>query len=311
MTPAQRHSRLRKYKRKKNKTSRKFNRFFFVPVVVVISIFAAYFFGRRNCIAGLKSSLVVARDNGDVIVSVFDSKSKEVSSIIIPGSTQLSVSRQLGSWKTKSIWQLGINEKYEGRLLQETIVKNFHFPVNMWVSEQGYGFVSGNFLAILKALFFPYRSNLSFGDRISLFFASFGIENEKVSVYDLSKVGVLKKTRLTDGEDGFLVTKEVPIYILAAFSELINKKVEYKVMIINATGERKIAENIGKTIEVMGAKVTSIKEEEIGEYDCYVSGKDRNFAKKLSQIYSCGLNKHKDSDFDIVFGAGEKFAKRF
>ncbi|MFH1971512.1 MAG: hypothetical protein ABIJ05_03980 [Patescibacteria group bacterium] len=312
MTPAQRRKNLRDFKKKK--TSKKLNIFILLALLFVTIILGLYYFGKRHCLGDLKISMVFPDTNGNIIVSTFNKEEKEITLINIPQNTQLEVSRQLGSWKAKSLWQLGVNEKYEGKLLQETVTKNFHFPVSIWANEDAFGFVSGNFIKLIKATLFPYKSNLSLGDRLCLFFISFGIQNEKINYYDLSERGVLKGTRLTDGEEGYVVSKDVPMNIMSSFSESISSDFGYMVQIVNATGSRSMAENIGKTIESMGFKITSIKEEASinDDVDCLIYGKDRDIVKKISLIYSCERQDNKnDEGFDIVIKLGSKFSKRY
>lgn len=309
MTPAQRRKKLRDFRRKK--TSKKISIFVLFVLFVFFVIVGFYFFGKKNYLSGLNNSLVFTDRDGNIVVSIFDKKRKEITSVYIPSNTQLEVSRQLGSWKAKSIWELGINEKYDGKLLQETVIKNFHFPVNIWADEKASGFTSNNFIKILKAAFIPYKSNLSLGDRLNLFLVSFGIQNEKVSSYDLSELGILKKVKLTDGEEGYLVLKDIPIHLMSSFSEPSENTSGHIVQIVNATGSRYIAENIGKTVEAMGLKVTAIKEETLNDYDCLVSGKDKNLVKKLSLIYTCDIEEKENDDFDIVIKVGSRFSKRF
>lgn len=310
MTPAQRRKRLNNLKNKK-KGFRKINKPLLVFGFFIVFIFLAFFFGKKNCFSDLNNVLVFVNKDGDVIVSSFNRKEKEVNSVFIPKNTQLEVSRQLGSWKVKSIWQLGVNEKYYGKLLQETVVKNFHFPVNIWADETASGFISNNFLKLLKATFFPYKSNLSLGDRLNLFFISFGLENKRNTFIDLSKTGVLKETRLTDGEEGYVIARDVPINVMAPFAEQIFKDGGYMIKIVNATGLRSVAENIGITLEAIGSKVVSIKEEAVTDFDCFISGKDKHFVKKISQIYSCEVKDNDFEGFDMVIKLGSGFSKRY
>ena len=312
MTPAQRRKNLRNFKKKK--TSKKLNIFLLLLFFLSVIVLGLYYFGKKHCLGNLKISMVFPDRDGNIVVSTFNKKEKEITLINIPQNTQLVVSRQLGSWKAKSLWQLGINEKYEGKLLQETITKNFHFPVSIWADEKAFGFVSGNFIKLFKATFFPYKSNLSLGDRLCLFLISFGIQNEKISSYNLSEKGILKRTKLTDGEEGYILSKDVPINIMSSFSESIGLDLGYKVQIINATGSRSIAENIGKTIESMGYKITSIKEEPTinNNDDCLIYGKNKDIIKKISLIYSCSkVNNENDEGFDIVIKLGSNFVKRY
>jgi hypothetical protein len=310
MTPAQRRKNLRDFKKKK--TSKKLNIFLLFLLFFLIIIFGLYLFDNKHCSGNLKISMVSPDNSGNIIVSTFNKKEKEITLIKIPQNTQLEASRQLGSWKAKSLWQLGVNEKYNGLLLQETVTKNFHFPVSIWADEKASGFVSGNFIKLIKATLFPYKSNLSFGDRLSLFFISFGIQNEKISSYDLSELSILKKTKLTDGEEGYILSKDVPINIMSSFSESISSDFGYMVQIVNATGSRSVAENIGKTIESMGFKITSIKEESSNnDTDCLIYGKDKEVVKKMSLIYSCTPEINNNNDFDVVIKLGSKFSKRY
>ena len=55
-------------------------------------------------------NLIIANQDGNLEVTNFDNQNQEITTIIIPGSTQLIASRQLGSWKARGLWQLGINE---------------------------------------------------------------------------------------------------------------------------------------------------------------------------------------------------------
>ena len=311
MTPAQRRKKLRDFKKKK--TTKKLNIFLLFLLFSTLVIFGLYFFNSKHSSGNLKISMVYPDNSGNIVVATFSKKEKEITLIKIPQNTQLEVSRQLGSWKAKSLWQLGINEKYEGLLLQETITKNFHFPISIWADEKVSGFVSGNFIKLIKATIFPYKSNLSLGDRFNLFYISFGIQNKKISSFNLSEWEILKKIKLTDGEEGYVLSKDIlPINIMSSFSEPINSDFGYLVQIVNATGSRSVAENIGKTIESMGFKITSIKEESSNnDIDCFIYGKDKEVIKKMSLIYSCSTQVNKNNDFDIVIKLGSKFLKRY
>ena len=59
-------------------------------------------------------NLVVNGKNGDLNVINFDNKNQSITTVVIPGSTQLTVARQLGSYQAGKLLQLGIN------VIQET-----------------------------------------------------------------------------------------------------------------------------------------------------------------------------------------------
>jgi len=312
MTPAQRRKKLRDLR--KNKTSKKLNLLLIFLLLFIFVILGLFFFAKRHCVGNLKISMVFPDSEGNIIVSTLSKKDNDLTLIKIPSNTQLESSRQLGTWKANSFWQLGINEKYDGKLLQETITKNFHFPVTIWADKNVSGFVSGNIIKIIKSAIYPYKSNLSIGDRLNLLLLSFSIKNEKTNNFDLSEMNVLKKTKLTDGEEGYVLINPIPMNIYSSFSESVDTEFNYMAQIVNATGSRLIAENVGKTIESMGYKITSIKEEYPIDnlYDCVIYGKNKDIVNKISQIYSCKIDNSKNSEeFDIVLRLGKEFSKRY
>src|SRR3972149_6326651 len=127
MTPARR----RKYLRLKKRGRRSFLK----PLIYIglaLILIAFFFFNTKLWKLNQKLGLVINSPDGNVVVMSIDKQNEDITIIEIPATTQLDVARQLGSWRAKSIWTLGENEKLGGALLRETIVKNFHFPVLGW-----------------------------------------------------------------------------------------------------------------------------------------------------------------------------------
>ncbi|MEK7112444.1 MAG: hypothetical protein AAB875_03890, partial [Patescibacteria group bacterium] len=81
---------------------------FILLLMLLLSFQTKYWYGR------FKVSAVYPTGEGDISVSVFDPKNESITSILIPGSTELDAARQLGTWRAKSVWQLGINEDLGG-----------------------------------------------------------------------------------------------------------------------------------------------------------------------------------------------------
>jgi len=259
-----------------------------------------------------KLTLVVNKKDGDVLIAVFNPVVDEVTSITIPKNTQLKVARQLGTWKAGSVWQLGENEGLEGRLSQETITHHLKLPVVAWADSPAEGFANGGLVALVKAVSLPYKTNLKMGDRIKLAFFSFGVKNFKREEINLAETNLLKKTRLIDGEEGFILISGLPASILALFSDIEISQKDVSVLIRNATGKRGVPEQVGEVVEVLGAKVAAIKKEESEKFDCVVLGKDQKAVKKLTQVFSCERRKGLPSgSFDLEIKIGEEFARRF
>lgn len=257
-------------------------------------------------------SLVINNPSGDLTVTTFNRGSGEISNIQIPGSTQLAVSRQLGSWKARSVWKLGENEKLGGELLRESIIKNFNFPVIAWADSSAIGLANGNFWSAIKSVFAINKSSLGFGDRVKMAFFSIGVNNMKRNEIDLTQTSYLKKARLVDGEDGYLISGGLPDSLLIVFAEPALAKRGLKANIIDASGKNLLGQDVGETLEVLGIKVASVEKQTPDGSDCLIEGKEAELIKKLARLFSCQKEiKSLDSRFDIEMRIGEAFAKRY
>lgn len=306
MSPALRKRRLPKKKKRFGPV-----RFLALTLVFVAFLFFLAF-QTRFWDKDSKLTLVINKKDGDVLVAVFNPVVDEVTNITIPKNTQLRVARQLGTWKAGSVWQLGENEGLEGKLLQETITYHLELPVVAWADSPAEGFASGELVALAKAVSLPYKTNLKIGDRLKLALFSFGVKNFKREEINLAETKLLKKTRLIDGGEGFVLVGDLPASILALFSDIKISQKGTSVLIKNATGKKSVAEQVGGIIEVLGAKVAAIKEEENGDFDCLVLGKDQKAVEKLAQVFSCQKEKSLPSgSLDLEIRLGEGFAKRF
>lgn len=259
-----------------------------------------------------KLVLATSLKNGDVLVTAFDPTGGEVTNISIPGSTQVSVSRQLGTWKLRSVWALGQNEKISGKLLAETITKNFRFPAVAWADSPAAAFSQNSLGPLLKAVFSPYPTNLKFGDRVKIAVFSLGVKNTNRVDINLAETSYLKKTKLIDGENGYLVADDAPPAILVVFSDPQIASGNFRVNIKNASSKASLPDYVGGVLEVLGAKVASVADEKTAGTDCEIAGKDARFLRKVAEIYSCKVaNTAPEGSFDMEIRLGEKFAKRF
>ena len=309
MSPAQRRNRLNRFKTRK--TGFRFIKYLFLVILIgalalVVALQTKYW-GTRN-----KLSTVISAASGDVVISTFDPEGESITNVLIPANTQLDVARGLGSFRAKSIWQLGINEKLGGKLLTETIVKNFHFPVYTWGDNNIKGLADVEFLSIFRAVFFPAKTNLKIGDRIKMAFFSLGVKASKRVNIDLREGQYLKKTRLVDGEEGYLVSGVGLSKLFPTFSENGISQQNLRVNVKDATGQRGVAEQIGATLEVLGVKVASLERKRVEDLDCSFRTKNEDLAKKVSFIFSCKREKiAPEGNFDLELNLGSQFAKRY
>lgn len=260
----------------------------------VIVLAAVFLFRPKFWNAFGKLILLTNGRDGNVRVSVIDPKEKGWAEIYIPGTVQVTVAGELGSWRLGSVWQLGVNEKIGGDLLARTVVKNFGFPVVAWQDE-----LTG-------------RTNLSLGDRIRLWLLKLKMSRRPSETIDLTKTSFLKKTKLVDGEWGWRIVGEIPSGVAAYFPEEAVLQTGYRARIINYSGSIALGESVGRVIEVMGVKVASVQKEESQDFDCAITGHDNRLVKRLNLVFACKDKMIEGSDgFDLNLEVGRNFSRRF
>lgn len=311
MSPTQRRKALHLRRVKKEKKGKIIPLFFLFLAFILVLFLAFVFLFKGSWDGKSKLVLVTPTKEGEILVSSFDPDGKKITTLKIPGNTQLAVSRELGSWKAKSLWQLGANEGLEGQLLSESMAINFHLPVTFWGEEKINGFIDGGFFSVMKAVFFQGKTNLGLREKIRLAIFSLSVGEGRKEVIELGKTNYLKKVHLTDGEEGFIPSGPIGGKILLAFSDTTLSQKNLKVSIKDATGAYQEAEIVGGVVEVIGAKVASITRGGEEKLDCEVSGKDEVLISKIVSIFSCKKVKTQENNFDVVIKLGSEFAKRF
>lgn len=303
-------SRLTRIKRKKH-NPKKFNRIFIVIALIIICFY--FFINRSTHFSGYETlSVVSPTPLGDVLVTTFKKIDGELISIRIPGDTEVDVAHQLGRWRIKSVWQLGVNEGLGGKLLAETVTKNFKFPSMAWTGEQGRGLFEKNLVSKAKMLFQPYDTNLGFGDRVNLLIYSLGVGNLDRKEIDLEKTSYLTKSRLIDGADGFIITGSIPQNLLVVFADYEIARQGIRIILKNSSGISTSSNEIAKVLEVLGGKVVANIEMQPEGKDCDVLAKDNKIAQKISSLFDCNiLSANPEGNYDLELRLGKDFIKRF
>lgn len=301
--------RRRKVK-KKNRKKLTLRLFVLVGVILILGFIAYAFLNTAFWNGRDKVSLVINTRSGDVVISTFDPVLPELTNIVIPGNTQVEVSRQLGTWRIKSVWHLGENEGVAGALLSETITRYFKLPVIAWADEPSLGFSTGNFPQVLKSVFSSYKTNLKIGDRIKIGLFNLRVKNTKRDEINLAD-GYLKQGRLIDGGEGYVLSGSLPQKILVIFSDPLMADAGVRVAIRDGTGTAAVAGYVGGVLEVLGAKVSSVTKERPTESDCTIVGKDKRVVEKISRLFQCSTTMDSTGNFDLEISIGSEFAKRF
>lgn len=252
-----------------------------------------------------KLDLVVPTSSGDVLIVSFDPSLDKITTLRIPGETQVEVSRNLGIWRIKNVWQLGKQEKIGSKLLSETVVKNFSLPVYLW-------YKNSNLEPENSCWRLLGETNLGWKDRLKLTSFCFRVPEVDRNYLDLGKTQVLKKARLTDGEEGFLITQKNIDSLAIYFSETLILQKGTKIALKDYTGQPLISEKVGQTLQILGGKVVVVgKENKDENLDCEVWGKEKKVVAKIARIYSCSSHLDSSLGFDVEFRFGQKFAERF
>jgi hypothetical protein len=238
---------------------------------------------------------------------------QEIANIYIPKNTEVEVSRQLGIWKLGSVWQLGANEKIDGKLLTGTLRHYFKFPVVAWADSEAEGFSEGSLGKVARALFNPYKTNLTFGDKLSLAAFSLRVNNTKRTGIDLAETTYLIRTNLKDGSEGYRVTRSFSQRLLSIFADDVISQNSYKIAIIDASGEANTADDVGELMQVLGAKVASVTNDgEDGDINCFIRGNDKVVVDRVAGLLSCDdWEFGKSGSFDLEIKLGTSFIKNF
>ena len=281
-----------------------------VFLLLPISLFVLVFGTTKFWDGKHKLAIVLSGGGEDVDVAVFDPTAATLTVINIPGSTEVDVARNFGRWRLKSVVKLGEKEDLEGALLAETLTRHFRFPVFAWGQDGAKGFMEGDLPNLLRATFTPYKTNLGIGDRVRLMYFGLTVKNSKKVQIRLAETRYLKKTTLSDGEEGFELSGNITASLAAVFSEPDFTYESGRTKIIDRTGVG-TGKLLAQSAEVLGLKVVSINNEQSQESDCLVAGKEIKSAVLVSRLFGCEMLVDDDLDLDLVITVGKDFAKRF
>jgi len=270
--------------------------FLFLSAVYLFVVLTTKFWNGED-----KLSFVYFRDNGDVSVTVLDPELEETTVLIIPGETEVDVARNYGTLRLKNVWQLGINEKLDGNLLSQTVTKNFLFPVFLW---------SDTDIGSLKFVFFPGRTNIPFGDRLSVALFAMKVGNLSRVEINLAESQFLRRQVLSDGQLGYKINGNISERLTVYFADNVLSGENLKIYIRDTTGVFGVSEKVGEILEVAGGKVVTIDRGGTTEVDCEILAKNPSVAKKVAKLFTCTVIKDK-TDFDLEVRLGKKFAERF
>lgn len=301
-------ARRRKRRRKEKERAKRNPWLLLLTTVAAIAVGAFFITSSKSWDSKSKLTLLVHDPKGDVNLLTFDPVMEEISVIVIPSNTEVEVAQHFGTYQLGNVWKLGQSEGLQGNLLSKTITKNFKFPVYVWAENEALGFASTNYIEVIKAVVSNYRTNLSLGDRFKIAAFSISVSNSRRVELDLSKTQYLSKTKLVDGQDGYIIEKDIPVSILSIFTNPIISGREHRVVITNETGNAAVAERVGEVVEVLGVQVASVRRGDGDTEGCIVGGNDQSSVEIISKIFDCSIKKRdQDANLDIEIVLGSNF----
>lgn len=282
--------------------------FFVFLFFLVIFLFLSLIFPKDKRIL----FLVMSEDSAHIVN--FNFLQNELFIIDIPKNTQVNVSYNLGQWELGSVWKLGEQEGIGGgTLVASTIRKNFFVPVYLWIFSKDKIFVERGPLHKLLYFVFPRDSNIGLLLRLRLALVSaFGrMSFERVSLSDTS---VLEDTVLKTGQVGFLIRSGLPSDILHYFREPLFEDKEVFVSIVNESGNLVVVDEMGKVIDTIGARLISVENRDVSDFDCLVYSQDEKIASIFFLTFGCRKEKKIPfnlEDKEVTIKIGKKFVSRW
>lgn len=99
-------------------------------LILVAFVSLAYLFYKVFTVDSF--SFVNRAENGDAEIIVYDSVGSTTRIFVVANDTVLSSSRSLGEYRLDNLWILGRKEGYGGKIISESISKNFLIPLYYW-----------------------------------------------------------------------------------------------------------------------------------------------------------------------------------
>lgn len=282
-------------------------------LIPAILILAAFLFVRLRTVYWNnhdKLAFTFRTSSGDVGVTVADPALTELSTLIIPGDTEVDVAQNYGTIRLKNVWQMSQDEKLGGKLLPETVTQNFLFPTFLWSDTDGGSIEKSMLSGIVKFIFDPMGTNIPFGDRVSLGLFALRVPSLGRTEINLGESQFLRKQVLNDGVPGFIINGQPSGRLTVYFSDNDLSSTGARVSIVDGTGAPGVSDKVGQIIEVMGGKVVNIEKKDPVASDCEVIGADPKIVRKIVNLFSCSRGVGK-SEFDLEIHLGAYFAKRF
>lgn len=290
----------------------------------------------KNSVFDGKHQLNIAFDSNHFFLISYKPDNQTLTILQVPADLYVMVPYSFGNYKIQAVWELSKLSKKNRKfltpdlLLKKTLRDNFYFFPEAWVKinsflpndfkldkkktkeilKQNTGFLG--LISLFKSIKTQrVKTNLTFIDFLRLYFSLSNLYEERIFVYNLESLDVLKKTTLSDGTKLKYLEREklLPI-ITKLFSNQEVKNENLTISIINASQKTGEGKKVGNIILALGGRVIEIKTAEKTSPFSLCQVGDMNFARsytfeKIKTIFNCNFEKRlleERGDINLVIG---------
>jgi hypothetical protein len=279
--------------------------------LLILSIIALFIALSPSKLAPNQKIILYGRTNDNTDILILDPQNITQTNLSIPGSTQVKAAYELGSWKLQSVWALSDQEKLGSKLIKNTLIKSFNFPVQYYVPGNFNSFSSTNPLALINFISRP--SSLTLKDKIKIGLLLLKIpKSSKVNI-DLKDTSILTQKQLVTGDQGYIISESIPLSTAKLFSQPDFFENNIKLRLINKSNSYQAENLVNSVSEVLGSKVVSVENEQSDDkLDCEIHSQNISSSKILADLLGCNLIKqNQDGPIQIELIIGNEFYKRF
>lgn len=267
----------------------------------------------KNAVWDGKSRISLAVDSQEVYLISFSPEEEKLLVVSIPPEVYVEATHGFGFYPFGAVYELGEIEKMGGEVLASTAQEFFATPLEGWIkinpSDEGQKFKINDQKSakekIVELLTEETRTNLSFWDKLRLWWQIRGVRFDKVIFFDLGEEEIF-----ADGDANF--TKLNQLLRPFLIEEGIRQE-SFKIEVLNSTDKSGLGGKVARFVNNLGSEVISIGNQDKLLDRCLIRVKKDDLNKlttrKLKKVFSCEVEESDslESRSDLLFIIGGDF----
>ncbi len=232
--------------------------------------------------------------NSPIFVSL-DRRTNSAVLVYLSGNLYVPTAEGYGNYRLKSVYDLGVLDKKDGRVLEETVEDFLGVPVagylKLPVPVRSVGDISflGN-LAKIKEI----KTDLSLTDLGKISSVWLSVPKDKLKFLSLSEMGVLSDLVLADGTVAQSADSDKLDYLLSGdFEESDLRNEDLKTEVLNAGDTSGLGAAAARILNNIGIRVVSVANEDLPTKGCEVRADDKLLSSKtvtrIAGAFGCAV----------------------